>query len=277
MKLIYILGLEHSGTTLTDHLLSSHSKVLGLGEIAAFFSTSHMSHYASQWSDFDDAFICSCGDSWRECSFWSGLEQYSGLNSDLPFIDKYRMVLEHAKTTHGADSVIVDSSKSLDTLQNIVANLDSLNLTLDNVLVVFALKDVRSFAASMRKTSTSKSNLWHCFRNFNYWLGANKAILNYLRKSSIRYQLSLYETLCENPQESVNHHLRSVQLTPEAVIIKHSDSHIAMGNKDFITRNRETIEYDNSWFDDGQISLMYSLHVLSRRFNNSMYALAQQQ
>jgi len=45
MKYIYILGLEHSGTTLTDHMLSAHPRVTGVGEVAQFFSVDHMRHY----------------------------------------------------------------------------------------------------------------------------------------------------------------------------------------------------------------------------------------
>ena len=128
MKIIFILSAAHSGSTLIESILDSHSKIIGVGEI------SHLKK--------DN--ICSCGKRITECSLWaeilsqkefgSLLVQRSLINFILGrkkfhLIDRnkkvilnstklinfnfylYNKVLEKSKATH-----LVDSSKSIDRL-----------------------------------------------------------------------------------------------------------------------------------------------------------------
>jgi len=115
MKYIYIAGLEHSGTTLTGHLLSQHPHFMGLGEIASFFSSAHMAQYMARWGEYPDVNLCSCGKTWERCDFWGKLINLCGLNSDAPLIQKYGLLMDHIRSTLGEEIVVVDSSKSLST------------------------------------------------------------------------------------------------------------------------------------------------------------------
>jgi len=270
IKLIYILGLEHSGTTLTDYLLSAHESVIGLGEIGSFFSPAHMKQYDDRWGGNDDAYICSCGEPLDKCSFWSDLEHLSGLKSDSPLPYKYQCLLQNIKTLFGDECVIVDSSKSIECLKVLISNLAELGLSKEDVLVVYALKDVRSFAASMIKKSRQAGGFVSVLRTFNYWLGANREILAFLRSSGINYVVSFYEALCRDPDGLIQGYLEQLNYLSNALLAS-QNSHIAMGNKDFVIRNKSRVRYDWSWFNNDKINLVYLLHRPARLFNKKIY------
>lgn len=275
MKLIYILGLEHSGTTLTDHLLSTHPKVLGLGEINSFFSTQHMSYYSQKWGHLDDAYICSCGEAWKDCSFWGDIEKLSGLNSQLSIIEKYKTLLSHIQQKGNQADIVIDSSKSLDTLKLIIENSDFLNLSTKDIHVVYAVKDVRSFSASMAKKNQHKGGLLATIRSFNYWNNINQSILSFLENTELSYSINLYEKLCADPKKLITQHLSHVNLEANNELdINNSGSHIAMGNKDFTIRNKSKIKYDNSWQSNKWVKLGYLIHCKARRLNNRIYELS---
>ena len=181
MKYIYILGLEHSGTTLLDHSLSSSRNVVGLGEVASFFSSHHMNDYMARWGNISEAQKCSCGEPWDNCEFWSKLYELNGLYSEVPLIQKYQRLIEHARQIYGEDVVLIDSSKSLEMLNNLWDCRNELGLSKDNFLVILAVKDVRCFAMSMaRKTSSDRA--FSLFRAFNLWKGANESYINYIEE-----------------------------------------------------------------------------------------------
>lgn len=54
MKYIFIAGLEHSGSTLTNYLLSQPPKSIGLGEVWQFFNHKHTLNYIQKWGHCDD-------------------------------------------------------------------------------------------------------------------------------------------------------------------------------------------------------------------------------
>ena len=57
---IYIFaGLEYSGTTVRDYLLSQSQGAAGLGQVHQFLSSNHMVNYMRQWVDQDDVEISS--------------------------------------------------------------------------------------------------------------------------------------------------------------------------------------------------------------------------
>lgn len=203
MKLIYIAGLEHSGTTLTDYLLGTYPSAISLGEISAFFSPSHMRSYITKWNSAPDARLCSCRSKWKKCEFWKPILGLSGLYSDEPIIEKYKKLFEYVESKYGKDTIIIDSSKSLQTLKLLIENSSFLNLTSQNLSVAFVLKDVRSFSASMlarQSRDGRKKTLLSTLRIFNYWLGANKAFLSFFKDKKITYKLNLYEHLCVKPE-----------------------------------------------------------------------------
>ena len=275
MKLIYILGLEHSGTTLTDQLLSSNEGVVGLGEVANYFSESHMAQYHKRWGHLPDAYLCSCGELLDECEFWKRLVTHSGLVVDEKRTEnreKYLALLETAKSLYGDDVVLVDSSKSIRGLQNWLVNLSYLGMSKDDVRVVFVAKDSRGFVASMQKKATSSMNVLDVYRSFNYWSGANGELLNFLNENDLDYEICLYEELCTTPQDVLVRVLNGIVDANSVMCdVSHNQSHIAIGNKNFIMRNRSSIKYDDRWKSIRTIQLMYHANLRAKKLNREIY------
>lgn len=214
MKLLYIGGLEHSGTTLTEQLLSSHSRSLSLGEIASFFSPSHMKAYLRAWGDHDDVRRCSCGSDWEDCSFWGQLTHLNGLNSDLPLDEKYAQLIRFIRRQLGDDVLVTDSSKSVEALGALRSALRREAASQDRFGLILVTKDVRSFTASMKRKSGGKG-LLSDFRSMNYWTHANTKWLKVLAADpSIPHRINLYEHLCLDTLGQVNALLAMVEEAP---------------------------------------------------------------
>ncbi len=282
MRVIYILGLEHSGTTLTDQLLSGCAGVVGLGEVAGYFSPQHMRNYHERWGHLPDAYQCSCNKMFDQCEFWRHLQRYSGLNSQAYSYEKYHCLANTAENLYGGDVVLVDSSKSISGLNNWRSYVaKSSGALVQDVRVVFAVKDARSFAASMiRKNQTSPNAtnfmlqpILNVVRHFNYWVGANQELKSYLLNEKIDYRLSIYEELCNDPAAVLAYLARGVVDTSDLVAnIDHSDSHIGIGNKSFIMRNRKDIVYDDSWRKHKALKLIYSMHASAKKMNRDFHS-----
>lgn len=276
MKYIYIAGLEHSGTTLTDHLLSQHPNFIGLGEIASFFSTVHMNQYMKKWGNYPDVSLCSCGKTWKECNFWGHLVHLCGLNSDSPIIGKYKELIDYIRSNFGEETAIVDSSKSLPVLKTLINGHSELKISIRDILVIFSIKDVRSFTASISKKSGSEKSFLSVFHNFNLWHGANKQFLDYLKSNCINFSINLYEKLCADAENFINNQFEKCGFSSlEKIDVSHNSSHIAMGNKNFAMRNRAKIIYDSTWYNDDTINLMYLIHSKARAFNKRLYSFNQ--
>lgn len=277
MKVVYILGLEHSGTTLTDQLLSGCSGVVGLGEVAGYFSLSHMQHYHERWGHLPDAYQCSCGQPFDACVFWQHLQKYSGRNSNASVnasvLEKYDCLVATAKNLYGEETVLVDSSKSINGLKNWLQYAAHTNWPKHHISVVFAVKDARSFVASMIRKNPPSSSLINIVRHFNYWVGANQELQRYLAAEQIDFHLSLYEQLCAEPA-AVLARISSGVVDPSqlAVNIDHNDSHIGIGNKAFIMRNRKHIVYDDSWRAHKPLQWLYAMHPKAKKLNRQLYS-----
>ncbi len=71
IKLIYIVGTEHSGSTLLDLIIATSKEVFSVGELQ--FYTVYKNK--EQISNANLAFICTCKKPFEKCSFWSGINQ----------------------------------------------------------------------------------------------------------------------------------------------------------------------------------------------------------
>ena len=272
MKYIFIAGLEHSGSTLLNHLLCQHADAVGLGEVASFFNPEHMKTYMQRWGAYSDVRLCSCGRPWESCQIWKDLHGLNGMVSEEPLREKYRKLLQHFALRYPDLKLIVDSSKSFPVMSLIVENAKGLGLQLEDLLVVVAVKDVRSFTASIVAKEKREHSLLFALRTFNWWAGGNRRFLDYL-SGRVSHSIVLYEHLCLHPEEVVSQIYSRVGLEPgRRVDLNHSNSHIAMGNKEFIMRNRNTIRYDDRWRKNRRINAVYRFHVGARRLNEALHA-----
>ncbi len=272
MKYVYIAGLEHSGTTLINHMIAQHPNAIALGEVSSFFSSSHMQHYMEKWGDCKDVKLCSCGEEWSECDFWGRVMDLNGLSSNASIIEKYSVLISTIKENYDDQVVIVDSSKSLETLKVLIENRQEIGIKLEDFNVVFMVKDVRCFTTSIFNKNESKKSLINYIRTFNWWLNVNEEILDYLEENKIIFSSFVYEKICIQPKKEMLRVFDLLNLNaPDSISLQHKNSHISMGNKNFIMRNSSQIQYDNRWFLEDGIQLAYLLHVKVRRFNRELY------
>ena len=61
MKVLYIMGAGHIGSTIVDIVLGSHAHVESLGELSKF--------HRAGWTP-DSSRVCACGSPVHECAFW---------------------------------------------------------------------------------------------------------------------------------------------------------------------------------------------------------------
>jgi hypothetical protein len=102
-KIVYILGMGHSGSTVLNMILTSTGKAVGLGEVCRVLS--------ENLSITKDR-ICSCGKSALDCEFWGPIvTRLASLPQGVPLSERYQLVLERAKQLYGPELTIVDSSK----------------------------------------------------------------------------------------------------------------------------------------------------------------------
>ncbi len=273
MKYLYIAGMEHSGTTLLNHLLCQGSEVLGLGEVASFFSTEHMTQYMARWGSYPDVRLCSCGDEWERCRFWKALAGLNGLCSTQALATKYTHLVQHVLSEYKQIKLIVDSSKSRVVVRRLLDNLDEIGIAKTDFSVLHMAKDVRGFSASVSRRQDQPSTLLGNIRTYNWWLHENRKFSELAAEPEIDYHFVLYEKLCEEPQACVTQILNACGVDfPGEVDVSHNSSHIAMGNKDFAIRNRDRIRYDSAWYLDDSVNLAYLVHAKARSFNKTLYS-----
>jgi len=272
VKYIFIAGLEHSGSTLLNHLLCASPNAIGLGEVASYFSPAHMQWYMQKWGDYPDVRLCSCGHSWESCDIWGGLGHLNGLVNEEPLRNKYGELIEYFRGGAPEKELIVDSSKSPAALKVLVEESQQIGLRKEDLLVLVAVKDVRSFTASINAKEGGRASILSVSRTFNWWLGVNRSLLDYLGRHDVSFALVLYENLCHEPENIIFSILDGFGCRRQDHLnMQHANSHIAMGNKDFILRNRDAIRYDDRWTRSGKIRQVYRMHLGARRLNSRCY------
>ncbi len=273
MKFVYVLGLEHSGTTLVSHLLGQHPNILALGEVASFFSNSHMEHYFRTWGDYPDVSLCSCGEDWSDCEFWKSLAHLSGQHSKQPTLAKYKLLFDHTKENYPQETVLVDSSKSLATLKLLAQNRIDLGISEKEFSIIFAVKDVRNFSTSIANKTNTNNSILANYRSFNWWLGECSEMINYLEKSTLSFQLNLYDIFCNNVDDFLHNQFESLGLAAlDKINVSHANSHIVMGNKNFTMRNKSEVIYDERWKKNRRANIVYAMHNKARAMNDYLYS-----
>jgi hypothetical protein len=259
VKVVCILGMVHSGTTLLDLMLGGHPKFVGLGELSAFVDPrrGHLGHVDTQ--------RCSCRQTVQDCPFWGPFSVELLRRAPTSASARYEMLLSAFADHFGEDRVLVDSSKTVATVQTWVELVGK-----ENVRVLLLVRDVRGWVTSM--IDLSKRTGEHRVRDllgkfglsgpkeiarrtrlnrFRQWYRGNQRLQRFLEQSAIdTFQLS-YEKLCLFPDKQLDDLCRflDVQPVPEMLSIRKSGSHVVLGNrmKDE-DGTRAGIRYDGRWF-----------------------------
>ena len=233
-RLIYITGNGHSGSTLLDMLIGSHSECITLGEI-------HQLTLKAKG-------VCACGAAnYKECEFWrdvdsrlqvDGLSGLSALHVDSADPEEFR------RSNHALFRVLqektnvrwfVDSSKKLPRLKNLLSD-PSLDVVPIHIVrrpegvICSNMAKGRGFYSSLR---SYYSGLW---ARYKYLRGKQSIVVS-------------YEQLCSRPEYVLTQVMKRLGLTFEAAQLDWSshDHHNVNGNKRTRTSRQSSIRLDERW------------------------------
>jgi hypothetical protein len=242
---LYLLGLEHSGSTLVAFLLNSHPAIASVGETAAVDQI-----LPARWETGRG--LCSCGRAYVSCPFWirtlAGLSARGfGLGSPNPFgpqpepqADEKLAAFAHAALDVQQKQVFLDASKKADYLPRLAAN-PYLNLK-----VLDLYRDGRGIVNSWRKNNPNRP-VEELTREWIRREERRQQVLDDIDAESI-FRLG-YEALCQDPAGWTEQILAFLNLVAGAFStggFKSDAEHHIIGNPMRLDEN-ETIRLDESW------------------------------
>jgi hypothetical protein len=262
IKIVYIVGEGHSGSTLLSFILGTFGKAFNGGELK-YFNKHHEENnpFLNYMGNY-----CSCGKEAKECPFWINIEkkydikesiyQFSiknKLSIFLKIINPFSRVKKNQNKQsdyilykllrdYSQSETIIDASKSLDRLYQLVSN--------DNfeIKVIYLIRDGRATSNSFTKAYPNKKLffIWPF-----QWIIHNLLIWIFLSKENISYIKLSYESLCKNEAQELQRISKFTGLEmPGNYIekVKNTEFHVRAGNpmKNQI-RKFDGLKYDEKW------------------------------
>lgn len=249
LKVVFITGKGHNGSTLINLVLGSSKTAFSLGE-AKLLSKA-----------VEENVKCDCGKSLDNCEFWSQIEKPEKFcDIDISTTKKFSILLEfiglkkkkqHFESKEFYEKVLKEArkhkGKHVDTLidnsKNFVRGMYLSNLGLD-IKFVHILKDVRNFAYSdYKRDRFSWKLIWS-------WYMLNVGVVTILKFKQKKYFRISYELFTQNWQKYIQYINRftNLKISKESLIenINTEQYHNFAGNpmrkKDF-----KKIYHDDKW------------------------------
>lgn len=232
-RIVYVVGCGHSGSTLLDMLVSTHSRIFSAGEAKMFRRQPDT--------------VCTCGaERWQSCAFWMGVDERMrtdgepGLghesieDSDPEIFSAYNGRFFRAISEESDCPVVLDSSKDFSRLKSF------LNSDLQ-VEVIHLIRDPRGVAFSgLRKGRPIRSVSKKYVRTH---VNAARALLG-IPHIEVRY-----EDLAREPGREVARVLEFLGLEIEPDQLsgwRHIERHNFGGNRMRLD-DVEMIQLDEEW------------------------------
>jgi len=260
IKVVLLIGAGHSGSTLFDLVMDSHSQIAGVGEL---------SHYHKHISHFNKEVLCNCGARLTNCLFWKRVfkdinyyrelrlfyrykldfllnrKKYFYFNSRERRLDikKYVELTEQAYKNilfYSGKKVIFDSSKNPERAEAIIR----FNNNLD-IILLHLVRDGRGVTYSNIKLGRSAFNFMKKWAIINL-----KAEIIKMRNKNIKDIFVKYEDFAKNPKRVLKYVLQQVNLTfePDMLNFRNKVHHQAGGNfKLRMATNSSKIICDEEW------------------------------
>ena len=239
--IVYIIGVGHSGSTLLDILLGSHSRTFSVGELIALSSTGKPGRHERILAE-----PCDCGaPSKSACSFWSGIDRRLqaehatslreiDLESRDPgvFVAANRAIYESIARESGRSCVIESSKRP--------ARFDRLVAAGFDVRPIHILREPHGVIAS----NLRKGHDWYAqCRTYSRQALRTRRLLADREFMRVRY-----ESLATRPEETIRDLMEWLGLAfePEQMRWSRTVHHHLAGNRMRLTRD-DTIRFDQRW------------------------------
>jgi len=271
IRVLYVTGASHSGSTLLHLMLAAHSRCVGLGEVGRTLGPGEKGLALTLTRR------CSCGSTPEDCVFWGEAISRLSRQQGNALEDQYRVILATFADVFGSEQILVDSSKSL-TPMRALARLPEADLRVAHVI-----KDVRAWAISQddlqRRPRAREGNagFWGMTRLFREWYRKNREIQRFMSEKGLRGLRLGYEELCFFPEAMVEKLSQLLGEEPETSMLSPDGSgcHMLRGNKAALyhAHHSETkssaIQYDHRWLFRNDWLLCSLLHPKIMRFNRT--------
>jgi len=258
-RIIYIVGLSHSGSTVLDMLLTTGGKAVGLGQV---WTVLHEEPTRSK------SRVCSCGAAAPDCPVWGRiLNRLVQLPAGTPLADQYQIVLESVDGLYGPDVAVIDSSKHAEYLRTLTT------MPAVEVTVLHNMKDVRPFTVSTLDNRLRKGGRGGLPEKIFYqWYRDNRAGFalagQLLGRAPIRVT---YEGLCLSPDVTVARLAEALgeDYVDTCVPLDGGHTHIIAGNRLRLPEQGKTkqLAYDHRWFMRHEWLRPYILMPMVRKYN----------
>jgi hypothetical protein len=271
MRVVYVAGASHSGSTLLHLMLGAHSRCVGLGEVARTLAPGPEGIARTLKRR------CSCGSSMEDCVFWSKAASRLSRNPESGLEGQYRVVLETFTDVFGPDRILVDSSKYLEPM-HVLRRMPEVDLR-----VIHVIKDVRAWVISQGDKERKRSEKGKTIerrskaRLFLQWYRQNRKIQRCLSEDKLPSMRLGYEELCFFPELMIDELCRLLGEEPEAAMLSPDASgcHVLRGNKGTVDHahhldeQRAAIQYDHRWLYRNDWLLWSLLLPRIMRFNRT--------
>lgn len=263
IKLIYVVGLGHSGSTLLDLILGSHSSIESVGELKDFGE-----YFPGEYFPNDrlprEKCICTCGLPANECEYWHKVRSETELicgksNAELKFNEQkqfeennYRLM--EAILDISGKRIICDSSKSYPRLKKF------LNSELFDVFILHLVRDGRAVAFSYKKAGErlkkqgklltgQEKSLYGYYKQLWHWQKINIKLHSQF-KNLDNYLCIRYEDLVAAPQEYISKILQIINLEFERNQLEFwkFNHHNIDGNR-MRVKGKQEIKQDRSYLE----------------------------
>ncbi|MFX0137987.1 MAG: sulfotransferase [Candidatus Hodarchaeota archaeon] len=278
INVIYILSAGHSGSTLLDLILGSHSQIVGIGELNNYYSTIESSHDQ-----------CSCGKKLDNCEFWNKVMKNSkqpSLKIDCPFyyylLGKDRYLLE--KTNFSSSRLIKMNKNSLkeyieqnEEIYSNIANQTGKKFIVDSskcpIRAEILLKSKKINFTFIHLVRNGKGVTWSYKRKYGgvitpmlKWVIRNLTIEKFrIHNENLKIIFLRYEDFVNNPKRELKRILKVMHLPYVSNMLEFKDTvhHQAGGNRLRLDPSNNTIKKDSSW--------KYKLPILDQIIFNILF------
>lgn len=279
IRLIYILGGGHSGSTVLSMILGTAPPIFNAGEIK--FYGHHQDSESPRWQEVGN--ICMCGQAAARCPFWREvirlgpeLESYyaqgaagylnlilqiAGLKSSPEYDDAriLRNILVCAQQIEPEVTTILDMSKSLPRLHQLLQEGSLETATL------FLIREPYGYVNSYRKRHGKGLLRW-----ILQWVLVNLSCKAYLNLRGVRHQVVSYENLVTAPHKALTRieEFLDIQLPENYLEVSNQqESHVRAGNPAMI-RNQALsgLTLDDSWKTELSVLQIWLIRVLTFPF-----------
>lgn len=239
-RIVYIVSLPHSGSTLLNLMLGAGSGTLALGEISLTRT--------SLDSERQNLRICSCGEPMSDCPLWGPVVDKFNRSDNQSYLDFYQDILDQARLLYGANINVIESSKTLGPLEELRGRFGATMST------IYLLRDVRGHVyASRRRLRSGNVSFGFAGLEAMKWYRQNRAIKVRLDRSGFPYFQMGYEELCASPSPVIQElsGFTGVAFDPGTSKPTLENSHVLRGNRMRRNKNKMAgIRYDDRWRSD---------------------------